>query len=283
MPLKTVISCLADRQPKYARQAALFIASLRASGVSEDDASTQIVVHVPEDMLDAPDFDLIRELGGVLAPFRRFGPDRPGAFCNKLRQLETPLLREADQVLLADADLFFAGDPRAFFKGDAVRGKIVDKASPPAEVIAKLYDHLGMAMPELAAPNLEPDQPTPRFNCNGGAYFLPKAAFAALATRWPEYARICLDPEVQALLGEFGKHADQLSFALAMQELALPFDPLPIGANFPTNFPPHRYRILTPAPITAFHYHHLSDEDGFPLPVGVDWIDRQIAEALDRL
>lgn len=281
--MKTVISCVADRQPKYLRQAMLLIASLRASGVAADDPSTEIVIHVPADLIADERFEILTDMGARLAPFKRFAPDRPGAFCNKLRQFETPALQKADRVLLLDVDILFRRDPRLYFEGDAVRAKIVDKSAPPLDVVRPLFAHLGVALPEFAAPDLAPGQRTPRFNCNGGVYYLPAAAFAALGKLWPEVARRCLESDCQAILGEHGKHADQLAFALAMSQLDLPFSPLSIAANFPTNFAPHRYEVIAPCEIAAFHYHHKCDEDGLPVPTEVDWIDTQIAEAKARL
>lgn len=278
--MQTAISCVIDHDPRFLTQARLLLASLRGAGIRQDDAGTVLVVHVPQAMADAPTLGPLRQLGALIQPYEAFAAGR-GAYCNKLVQFRTKALRQADRVLLLDADMLFLRDPRALFDPDAVRAKIVDFPLPPAEKWQPLFHEAGFAQVATAATDFAPRTLTPARNCNGGAYYLPKAAFAALAEAWPRWSRHCLTQE--ALLGEHLHHADQLGFALAMQELGLPFRPLALGDNFPTHLPPKAYAHVPQQQITALHYHSHVDAHGLPVPVGVGWIDSQIIQGTARI
>ena len=278
--MQTAISCVIDSDPRFLTQARLLLASLRCAGIRADDAGTVLVVHVPEAMADAPELGPLRELGAVIQPYEAFASGA-GAYCNKLVQLETKALLEADRVLLLDADVLFLHDPRPLFDAEAVRAKIVDFPLPPAEKWQPLFREAGFAEVPTAPTDFEPQIQTPARNCNGGAYYLPKAAFAALAEAWPRWSRHCL---AQAeFLGSYLHHADQLGFAMAMQELALPFQPLTLAENFPSHLEQPGYAHVPAQKITALHYHRHVDAYGLPAPVGIDWIDTQLVAALNRI
>jgi SAM-dependent methyltransferase len=278
--MQTVISCVIDHHPRFLTQAWLLLASLRSAGVRRDDTSTTLVVHVPQDMPDQPGLERLRQHGAVLHPYTPFAVG-DGAYCNKLVQLETELLRQADRVLLLDADILFLRDPRPLFDDNAVRAKIVDFALPEPKKWQTLYAQAGFPNPATAFPDFAPDTPTPARNCNGGVYFLPRAAFAALAEAWPRWSRYCL--QQTELLGERLKHSDQLGFALAMHELDLPFRPLTLANNFPTHLQVTAYDRVSPQELTAIHYHDRVDAHGIPAPVGVAWLDRLMIQTLDRI
>lgn len=278
--MQTAISCVIGNDPRFLPQARLLLASLRSAGIGQDDESTVFVVHVPQEMAAAPALEPLRQLGALIQPYQPF-PEGSGDYCSKLVQLETEALHAADRVLLVDAGLLFLHDPRPLFDAQAVRAKIVDFPLPPAEKWQRLFSEAGFAEVATAAPDFVPEELTPARNCNSGAYYLPKSAFAALAEAWPRWSRHCLAQT--AILGNHLRQADQLGFAMAMQELDLPFRPLELGDNFPTHFEPPGYSHLPPRQINAIHYHGNVDALAVPMPVGVDWIDRQIGQAIDRI
>lgn len=275
--MKTVISCVIDHDPRFLAQARLLLLSLRAAGV--DDADTTLVVHAPQDM--AGGLEALRALGAVIQPYSPFGTDPASVYCNKLCQLQTPMLRAADRVLLLDADLLMLRDPRTLFDDTAIRAKIVDVANPPEAKWRALFAAADLDAPQTAHPDFAPEALTPAFNCNGGLYLIPRAQFAALAEAWPHWARFCL--ERPGLLTDHLHHADQLGFALAMEALGLPFRPLAPGDNLPTHMPAAAYAAIPPQPITALHYHGRVDSCGAPRPTGVDWIDGPLSDAMQRI
>lgn len=284
--MQTAISCVIDDDPRFLTQAWLLLASLRTAGVAQDDPDTVVVVHVPEAVADSPDLAPLRALGAHIQPYRRFDDGPAGGFCNKLVQFQTDLLRQADRVLLLDADILMLRDPRPHFDPVAVRAKVVDFTLPPEKKWRPLFQQAGFPEPQTVTtdflhPKQVPPVPTPARNCNGGVYYLPRAAFAALAEVWPRWARHCLTQG--DLLTTHLHHADQLGFALAMEELRLPFRPLTLAENFPSHLPAQVYDQVAPVQITALHYHRHVDAHGVPRPVGVDWIDRQLEPAVARI
>lgn len=284
--MQTAISCVIDDDPRFLTQAWLLLASLRLAGVAQDDADTVVVVHVPEEMAGNAELDRLRELGALIQPYRRFASGPAGAFCNKLVQFQTEAVQQAERVLLLDADILVLRDPRTHFDPQAVRAKVVDFTLPPEKKWRPLFQQAGFSEPRTATtdflhPKQVPPVPTPAYNCNGGIYYLPRDAFAALTEAWPRWARHCL---AQAeLLTTHLHHADQLGFALAMEELRLPFRPLSLGENFPGHLPAHFYEQAAPVPITALHYHRHVDAHGVPRPTGISWIDRQLDPVVSRL
>ncbi len=74
------------------------------------------------------------------------GVPRCGAvfpFLNKLRQLETPALRDGNHIGLCDTDLAFASSIDDWIVGDRPRNKIVDIANPPRAIWQPLFTAAG--------------------------------------------------------------------------------------------------------------------------------------------
>lgn len=277
--MSLILSCVVDRAPKFLTQAVTLLTSLRAAGFVAD-AENRVLVHVVDQPADDPRFDPLRRLGAEIRPVAAFG-EGPAAWSNKLRQLETPEIRAARRVILCDADLLVLADPRGFFDEAPVRAKIVDRANPPAPLLAQLWAAAGRALPPLVAPAFNDDERTHPLNCNGGLYLLQHGAADALAEAWPRWSRWCL---AQAgLLGRFTLHADQLGFVLAMEELGLGFSPLGIAHNLTTNLPVEAYAGRAPVAPQIIHYHDRVAEDGLPRAIGVDWIDAPLTAATARL
>ena len=134
--MSLILSCVVDRAPKFLTQAVTLLTSLRAAGFVAD-AENRILVHVVDQPADDPRFDPLRRLGAEIRPVAAFG-EGPAAWSNKLRQFETPEIRAARRVILCDADLLVLADPRGFFDEAPVRAKIVDRANPPAPLLAQL-------------------------------------------------------------------------------------------------------------------------------------------------
>lgn len=270
-----VVSCVVDDSPKFLMQAWNWLLCLHVTGAANRH-DVKIIVHYPQRM-DPERLSIYRSLGAELVTFEPFGEGK-AVYCNKLRQLETPAVREADWAILCDADLVMTCDLAKLAAGDAARGKIVDVANPPADVWRPLFTAAGLIdRVELRAPSAVPESTTPSANWNGGLYVLPQTAIPALAEAWPRWARFCLGRN--DLLGAWTHHADQLGFAMAAVETGLKTDPLPPSENFPTNLSADAYNFFEVGPINTFHYHNRTDDRGAMLRVGVDWIDRQIDEA----
>lgn len=190
--MQTAISCVIDHDPRFLTQARLLLASLRMAGVRQDDASTVLVVHVPQVMADAPELAPLRQLGALIQPYQAFAAG-PGAYCNKLVQFQTGALRQADRVLLLDADMLILRDPRVLFDMDAVRAKIVDFPLPRPRNGSRCFRRRVLAMSKphprisahaarprraiaMAVPITCPGPPLPRW---------PRPGRAGRAIAWP--------------------------------------------------------------------------------------------------
>ncbi|MFT3729151.1 MAG: hypothetical protein QM759_15115 [Terricaulis sp.] len=263
------ISCLIDDDPKFLRQGELWLRSLNALGTP---ARAKICVHYV-DAISPSRLTSLQRLGAILVPVKRYSEGRT-AYCNKLRQLETPALAAADYVILSDADIAFAQCPTRLATGDAVAAKLVDEANPPEQVWRALFEIAQVAPPELAEVELQPGAYTFATNCNGGLYVIPRAHFATLRTLWPKWVSFCF---AQAeLLGPRIKHTDQLAFGLSLCAAEIPLRALPIWENFPL----HRSQRLEETlrgKVAAFHYHDMLGADGLIESTSVGWVDEQVA------
>lgn len=247
-----VISCVVDEAPLFQVQAWLFLHAL-SKLVNPDD--TRIILNHC-----APLHDLLRDkaaqTGAQLHSVARYGTG-PAAYCNKLQQLDNVIASGAQYAVMCDTDMGFLIDPCTLARAGRVRAKPVDLGNPPAGVIRKIFDLAGFAAAPLdVVPEFQEagrTERTHRFNCNGGLYILPVEMLRRLAPVWRKYAAFCL--EQQALLGDAAIHCDQISFALAMEALELPFAPLEAAHNFPLHFAKEAYGQHREIRPQILHYH----------------------------
>jgi hypothetical protein len=263
-------SCVMDTPAKFQHQALLWALSLvHCAG----QAPGNLLVHAVEGT-SRRQIDLLREFGVGVVVVPRYSSELP--FLNKLRQLESEDLRAADHVVLCDTDLAFCSSIDDWVQGDRPRIKIVDVANPPLTVWRNLFAAAGFnTAPRPAATSLDGEQ-TYANNCNGGLCILPRAVFLALPEVWPRW--IDWTWRQGHVLGRFRTHCFQISFALAMEELGIEVDLLPLALNFPTNLmtPGLEARDVSPAVI---HYHANLDALGDLRPIGL----RQVDAAVNRI
>ena len=120
-------------------------------------------------------------------------------------------------------------------------------------------------------------------NLNGGLYVLSSSIIPAVADNWSKWALWLIDaPE---LMGDYGIHIDQLSFSLAMAELEITPNLLPVECNFPTHIEVHPAAADELNEISVLHYHRALDQNGLPktgeLPQVAEAV-RKVTHAWDR-
>ena len=280
------LSFLVDDRPVFFRQAWMLVQSLAGLGVLGAPGVGVAMHHTPA----VPE--------GIRARFRDAGVetrevppfgDGAAVYCNKLRQLESDLATARDYLIMVDTDTVFRRDPARLATGAAVRAKPVDQANPSLPVLLRLAARRGgaglalEALRDLHRPVFGGRLPTPRANCNGGLYVIPRATVAPLRESWIAHARFCLGQET-LLQGKL-HHADQLGFCLSVLDGTVAFDPLAPGENFPSQFRRDLYEACAPCEIGMLHYHKKTRADGRPAATGIGWIDSQLAEIdtiLDR-
>ena len=278
--LGKVISCVVDNHPKFLMQVWNLACSLIETG-DWPKPDVEFFVHYT-DAVDPQKLATLARLGAKLRPVHPWGPGI-ARYCNKLRQLETPELQSADVAILLDADVVVAKPLAPLLSSTRVRGKIVDAANPPEDVWKALLKGTVFEGRDIfdGTPSMDPEARTPATNFNGGVYVLPQAAIAVLKSLWPKWTNFCLDHAER--LGDYAHHADQIGFALAMQEAELAFEPLSLGQNFPLHFSPEAYRTVDPCDLSIIHYHWQMNDHGLPKPIGIAWIDAQVQAVSERI
>jgi FkbM family methyltransferase len=262
-------SVMADH-PRFVQQALTLVWTLLDLA---EVLPADIVVHV----LDGSDPGARRQLDALGIETRACRPFRAGhPHCNKIRQLEDARLVEADVVVLCDTDVAFVHPITDGLRRDVVRAKVVDLPNPPMDAWRRILAAAGLPEPPVTHTSFG-EHPTPSWNCNGGLYLLPGAAARRLAVAWPARAAWLIDrPEL--LPGRMQVHVDQVAFGLAVCDLGLPVDLLPLAWNYPT------HDAVSPKPDVVprlLHYHDHVDPSGFLKPVGLADVDRAIARVND--
>jgi hypothetical protein len=272
---KFVVSFVVDQDARFQTQAWLLLHNLEKLGTAE---RAQILLNHC-----GPLSSELREkaetCGALIKEIPRYG-DGPAAYCNKLQQFDNVINSGATHAVLCDTDIGFLIDPcaiatRGATQPDAIRAKPVDKSNPPEAAFRAILDLAGFPqtpldyLPEFFSPvphnivkmtgSAQPDM-THKFNCNGGLYCIPVQLLRQLAPVWRRWAEFCLGQS--DLLGRSAIHSDQMSFALAMQELQLPFDPLESDMNFPLHFAPNAYHAHSSNTPQVLHYHREMEPNG---------------------
>jgi 2-polyprenyl-3-methyl-5-hydroxy-6-metoxy-1,4-benzoquinol methylase len=209
-----------------------------------------------------------------LVQIKPYDPRSP--HCNKLRQLRTFVREKFDRVVLMDCDTAWVGDaplpPCA-----SVAANIVHFANPPESILAAIFQESALGDPDWVPvffPQGSGRKRTDRNNCNGGLYMLAGSVIPQLEAAWSKWADWCL--ERLHLFGKFAIHVDQVSFALALRELGISTDLLPIEWNFSVHVPAAKLPNVTPQIV---HFHRKLGSDLKLQRVGVAQPD----QALDLL
>ena len=269
-------SCFLDDDPILRAQAFIWVNCLkRLQGI---DASS-IFVHVPAGA--SMNCDWLRAEGVNILEVERF--DARNKYCNKLQQLATFCQatsdhREYDQIVFMDCDTAWVGtEPLPL--GLPVSACIVDSGNPPESVVRDIFLASGLGMPDwwkVSFPKGPDRRLTDVNNCNGGLYIIAREFLREFAPCWRKWAFWCLD-NIHLFKSSF-KHADQVSFALAMRELQSKVCHLSPAWNYPTHVSPSALPDIAPQII---HYHHKMTSHMKLQTVGIPAVDSAI-EALNK-
>ncbi len=206
--------------------------------------------------------------------------------CNKLQQLKTFTQKPFERVVLMDCDTAWVGHAPLPSSGLAA-GKIVDFARPSETILRAIFLQAGLGDPDwvpVSIPMAPGAQRSDRNNLNGGVYVLAGTLFPQLDVAWRKWADWCLDR--RELFGEFAVHVDQVAFALALRELGLASDLLPVEWNYPSHLPASHLPDVTPQ-IIHFHRqfgpHFKIERIGLPKPdQQIDILNQHIERFLSQ-
>jgi SAM-dependent methyltransferase len=255
-----------DRGPVFAYQVLLWIQTLTAKGGV---APSQIIVHHLEDC-DSEVLQSFAAMGVGLQKVSRF--DEGHAHSNKVRQMETPALREADYCVLLDCDMAFTKGLEHFATGERVRAKIVDD-NGIGELWKDIFLEAGLSAVEQSEVSSSTLVATPPNYCNGGLYIIPKPLFAKLGEFWPKWTKWVIAHH--SMVGANSFFTDQISFCLAITELGEKVDLLPMEYNCPTHLAADEIEVSEPP--VVLHYHGQLDDSGFLIATGNAVVDESIA------
>jgi predicted SAM-dependent methyltransferase len=262
-------SCVVDNSPLFTWQCHIFVNTLRHN-CNVDPANIYIHAIDPSSLL----LNYLYTLGVNIIPVDRWGD---GKYCNKLVQFDTNELYEADHVFLCDCDLAFASTIDELPLQKTLSGKIVDFPNPPLQALDQIFKKYECEKPELVDTYTDKSYKT---NCNGGLYSIPGKYFKPIGKAWRKYASALLNDEWSlGLLGEKRMHVDQISFAMAVSDLNIPFTSLNEAYNFPTHITDFKDKAV--ASLGNFepkvlHYHHMLDQCGTLIPFGNELVDASI-------
>jgi hypothetical protein len=264
---RAMFSCVVDNKPLYCFQALVFARSLTALAGVEPES---VIVHYVEGTAPAM-VDLIRELGVRTVACKPFDRRHPPS--NKLAQLRSEVLRECEYAVLCDCDIALAGDVSPWIAGDRLRAKPVDYPLPPLAEWRSILDLPARADDPPAVAATHKSGLTYANNFNGGFYIVPQAVLEGLRRTWPAADLKLLDQP--GLPPDQARHVDQIALGIALAELDMIGDPLPLALNYPTHLPPSAALRLEEPP-RVVHYHKRIALAGRLLRTGDPMVDRAI-------
>ena len=191
--------------------------------------------------------------------------DPRNLYANKIMQGSTQY-GQVKSVVLTDVDIVFTDTPPFSQLHGVVAGKAVDMPNPPLEVLQEVFAAANIPFVGICTSLYVEDGKAVAFetllgNFNGGMYVIPFNVIAPLAGRWAHWTRWLIDRG--SLLGQWEKHADQVGFCLAVNELRLPMRLL----DHRWNYPAHIGQSAPHAPPWILHHHARIDQDGALLPI----------------
>ena len=266
-------SFVIDEHSRFILESRIFLRTILAAGVRPSDIVAQVTARSGEAGKG------VAAQFGIRALDLALGPD--GAYTNKINQLFTLADEEFDVLVACDTDLAIMRPLDEAATTQFVRARRVDQENPPLAVLERIREFLRVPQqPALAAPTCCPEARTYAMNCNGGMLMIPRRFVRPLGEAWLTYATTLT--EHRHLLEQWVNHIDQVSWAFAMLQLALPFQELPLEYNFPTNLAKRMSRGTYAQP-AVLHYHRALDRRGRLRSSGVRLVDKSIREANRRL
>ncbi len=159
-------------------------------------------------------------------------PMVPGSpHCNKI----APFLDDhaEDYTIVSDVDLFFVDDPSVFFRSDGIRAAPNNHCNPPGRIFRDILAASGLNRsyrPGVAIyRNGEGLRESHINNISGGIVGLPSGKAALFASRWKNWAEWLV--KNRTLLSRWEIHVDQVSFALAAEDIGVDVEFLPPQVN----------------------------------------------------
>lgn len=261
------VSCVVDRDPKFAMQAWNWLLSLRASGTR-----AKPFICCVDGALTAGQKERFASLGAYVTPIASFGTGL-AAYCNKIEQLRNHHVVDCDWLILSDADVCFLGKLEGLLSGASFRAKPVDLSSPSRADLEFWMREAGINWFGDGPVDLQDDAVTLRNNFNGGLYVIHRSLFGDLERIWREWAAKLLARAPEGKSWVF--HADQIAMAIAIDRLGVEVDLLPRSWNYPSHLI-ERGLSLEACDVNALHYHQRMDDHGLPALTGVAWLDERI-------
>ena len=269
---KTLFSCVLDKDPYLTAQVFVWLnCLLDVQRVPPQNIFVHYTSIVSDDFaewLESRRVHLIE-----VAPY-----DPRSPHCNKLRQLATFVAMPFSHVVLMDCDTAWIGNrPLPLPRGAPVAAKPVDFGMPPEPILSQIFREAGMGEPDwigLSSPSS--GERTDHNNCNGGLYLVSRDIVGRLDAAWRKWADWCL--EHRDLFGRFAVHVDQVGFALALRDLGVRAQHLPIEWNYPIHVSDPQLRLPDTTP-EIIHFHRQFGPHLTLLKIGLPGPDA----AIDRL
>ncbi len=245
-------SCVLDATPVFFYQTWGLVQSLLKHGDAL--VSDIFVHHTPE--VDPSYLRELAVLGVHLVPITRFGD---GKYCNKIVQTRSIKLDIADAVVFMDTDMIVLAPIRDAFVPQHISGRIVGGPNPSIETLTEIFAMAGFAdLPTVCEIEIMPGT-TFQSYLNGGLYVVPGFLLRALNKGWEKWA-LWLRENIGVLVA-VGKeiHVDQISFLLAVHELAIPVHNLALTYNYPAQLGHSMFKSGSPR---VLHYHRNLNANG---------------------
>jgi hypothetical protein len=250
------IACVAENNEEWFTKAYNLVLSVRKMGGSM--ADTPVIVHFVEDVL--PEYRTqIEGLGAQVRVVEPYGSRY--RFSNKMRMFDLFADESFDALVAIDCDVILTGDISDHFRTDAISIVPAGQDHLSADQWLELYGMFEIEPPAKSCVMRVTGQRTfPYYNT--GVMSIPRELGPRMLEAWTRYlARMDRVHEVWPNV----VHENQIAFALAIADEALPIRELPVSLNLSAGVPPAReFNHEVDQPYVV-HYHKAIDDRGFIL------------------
>jgi len=246
-----IVSMVVDALPLHYYQAELLLYSLeQCAQIQKEHILVQCLNRVDKVFLDFLDKEGYK--------YRIIEPYLDGKYCNKLQQLEAfkpEDLGSFDGVILLDTDMF-ALQPFDIPDTHTFSAKIVDGPNPSLAILKNIFKEAEIQIPKVVhSDRIIVNNQTFACNFNGGFYYVPSAIVSELSFEWRKWASWLYDRSNLFANIEQAMHTDQVSMAMAVTSLQLPYHNLPANINTPIQNDKVLTSLKEDQEIILLHYH----------------------------
>lgn len=239
---KTVLCCIVDNHPRFYWEYLVWVLCAdKYVDRTKVDLKAYFINGCPADLVHFGD-----KHGVIAAVKDTFSHESP--HCNKILPTLDEENYEYDHIIVTDTDLFIVDDVTVYCNEQDIRLAPNNHNNPPSELYQRIFNAIGFGNIRGGVALFTNQTGTRESyvnNNSGGILLLPKKHYSTFPEKWAKWANYLIAN--RALLARWAIHVDQVSLAIAMEEIGQDINFLPPQVNCVLELLPQLNNVM------AFH------------------------------